>query len=239
MAKFNLEKAVQNAKFVVEKRGVPNIKAQVIMNLDVSGSARQLFASGQMQEAFQRIVPLGLIFDDNGELDVFTFADSSSIYHVQPCATKENYNDYIKRNILENRSVPLWGGTDYAPVLEENLKVMGFYKKTGGGFFTKPKVELSRTSSSGFPSIVYFFTDGANNDKSATMRLLEQCQGVNTQMYVMFVGIGSADFSFIQKLGDKFDNTGFINIKDLASIDDDSIYEQLLPQELCTWLQAK
>jgi hypothetical protein len=37
-------------------------------------------------------------------------------------------------------------------------------------------------------------------------------------------------------LGDKFDNTGFLNIKDLSKINDDTIYEQLLPEELCTWL---
>jgi hypothetical protein len=256
MSKFNLEKAVEKAKFVVQKRNLPDVKAQVLMNIDVSGSAQGLFLRGEIQEAFQRVLPVGILFDDNREVDVFTFQSGENICHVEPTATEQNYVGYIEKNILKNKKVPLWGGTDYAPVIKENLRSMGFLKRKSvmeevvtekGGWFSKAKTEqrsvvktvLESTSESGFPSIVYFFTDGENFDQKDTLAILQECQNAKTQMYFHFIGIGNANFKFIEMLGDKFDNTGFLNIRDLSKIDDDTIYEQLLPEELCTWLSAK
>lgn len=233
MPKFDLEKETKRAKFVIEKRKIPNVKAQVLMNLDVSGSARGLFSSGQMQEAFQRVLPIGILFDDNSEVDMFTFQSGSSITHIDVNATTANYADYIEKHILRNPKVDLWGGTDYAPVIRENLDSMGYFKKAG--FFGGKK--LGAKSESGYPTIVYFFTDGENNDRTETMKILQEAQDAEAQMYVLFIGIGDANFSFIEKLGDKFDNTGFLNIRDLKSMEnDEDLYEKLLPEELCTWL---
>lgn len=232
MAKFDIKKETERARFVIAKRNIPNVKAQVLMNLDVSGSAEWLFTSGLMQEAFQRVLPIGINFDDNGEVDMFTFQSGSNITHIDVNATTKNYEDYIDKHILKNPDVKLWGGTDYAPVIKENLDSMGFYQ-TGwlGG------KKLKKDSESGFPAIVYFFTDGANNDQSETLKLLKDMQDAGVHMYVLFIGIGNANFRFIEQLGDKFDNTGFLNINDLKSMEhDEDLYEKLLPTELCTWL---
>jgi hypothetical protein len=148
MSKFNLSKAVEKAKFVVQKRNLPDVKAQVLMNIDVSGSAQGLFKSGQIQEAFQRVLPVGILFDDNGEVDVFTFQSGDAICHIEPTATEKNYEGYIETNILKNKKVSLWGGTDYANVIRENLRSMGFLKQKSveedvvvekGGWFSKAK----------------------------------------------------------------------------------------------------
>lgn len=233
MSKFNIEKAVEIARFTVEKHKLPSVRAQVMMDLDVSGSAQHLFESGQMQDAFQRVLPIGIIFDDNKEIDVFTFQSGNAIHHVEENATQLNFEKYVDKQILRNPDVPLWGGTDYAPVLKANLEAAGFYK---GGFFSGKK--LQRYSKSGMPAIIYFFTDGENYDQRATTQLLQDCQDAETQAYFMFVGIGNANFSYIEALGDKFDNTGFVNIRDLSKIKDDTIYDLLLPEELCTWLAS-
>ncbi len=244
---FDLEKATEQVTFILEKKQIPNVRAQVAVNLDVSGSARNLFAQGLMQEAFQRIMPIALKFDLNGAVDVFTFADGNSIAHVESEATAKNYSNYVKKNILDNSSVPKWGGTDYAPVLKENLESFEFISKEvvtekkgwfGGSSTTTTKETLNAKSKSGDPVVVYFFTDGANSDKSATTALLQSMQNAKTQMYVHFIGIGDADFSYIQKLGDKFDNTGFLSIKNLSKVDD-SIYEQLIPDELVEWFKSR
>lgn len=252
MSKFNLEKSLEKARFVTQKRNIPNVKAQVLMDLDVSGSARPLFTSGQMQSAFERVLPIGIIFDDNGEIDVFTFQSSDSIYRVKETATSKNYTDYITRQILRNPEVPLWGGTDYAPVIRENLEALGFYNTEtkaakSGGLFSRmfgggtvvTEKKLQPTSESGHPAIIYFFTDGENSDKAATTQLLQECQDNKVNAYFMFIGIGDANFRYIEQLGDKFDNTGFLNIRDLSKIDDETIYDLLLPEELCTWLRNK
>lgn len=234
MPNFNIEKAVEKARFTIEKRKLPDVRAQVMMNIDVSGSAQPLFRRGLIQEAFQRVLPIGILFDDNKQIDVFTFSNgSSTVRHIEPNADESNFENYISKNIL-NGSIPLWGGTDYSYVIRENLNVGGFYKTKKGFFSTKTILEAH--SDSNYPAIIYFFTDGENYDPSETMKILQECQDAGTQAYFLFIGIGDANFRFIEKVGDKFDNTGFLNIRDLNKINDDEIYEQLLPEELCTWL---
>lgn len=244
---FDLSKATEQVKFVLEKNNLSNVRAQVAVNLDVSGSAESLFKQGLMQQAFQRIMPIALQFDLNGEVDVFTFADGNSIAHVEPAATVKNYSNYVKKNILENNKVPKWGGTDYAPVLQKNLEAFEFYvtetttTKKGwfGGSQTSSTTTLKDKSKSGDPVVVYFFTDGANSDKSRTTALLQEMQDKGTQMYVHFIGIGNANFSYIEQLGDKFDNTGFLSIGNIANVDENTIYEQLIPNELVEWFKSR
>jgi hypothetical protein len=255
MSKFDLKKEVEKVKFVVAKKNLGgSVKAQVVCVLDVSGSAEDLFKSGQMQEAFQRILPVGITFDLNQEIDVYTFASGSMIAHVEPTAVEGNFEDYIKQNILNNPKVPKWGGTDYAPVTQQILEDFEFYKitktprivKTGGGFFSRAKEEtvydetkeLAKDSKSGDPVIVYFFTDGANADQGATVRLFAEMEKAGTQLYTLFVGIGGANFSNIVKLGDKFGNVGFLNVSDIKKLNaDEAIYDKLLPDELTDWLK--
>lgn len=233
---FNLEKEVSNAKFTIEKRGIsPTLRASVVMDIDVSGSAQSLFSRGLIQEAFQRVLPIGITFDDNQEIDVFTFASGTEyVSHIEPNATAANYGDYIQKNILDNSKVKKWGGTDYAPVIRENLKTLEFYKKSLFGGVGK----LQQKSKSGTPAIIYFFTDGENYDEAATTQLLQDCQDAKTEVYFLFIGIGNANFSYIERIGDQFDNVGFLNVKDVNKLaNDDDIYGKLLPDELAVWLK--
>lgn len=230
--KFQLEKGVEKTKFVLAKKNVsPTIRAQVAANLDVSGSTRGLFSSGQMQEAFQRVMPIGVTFDDNGEIDVFLFTDGSSACHLKPTASKANYDKYINESVLHGSPIGLWGGTSYAPVIKKNLEEFGFYK----GIFSK---SLQSQSKSNMPVVVYFFTDGENDDQSATRKILQECQDAKCNIYFLFIGVGTGcDFKFLKKIGDEFTNTGFLSVADLNTFqDDDKIYDALLPQELCGWL---
>jgi hypothetical protein len=244
--KFNLEKEVQKARFVIQKKGIPDVKAQVACALDVSGSTQGLFTSGKMQQAFQRILPIGLLFDDNKEVDVFTFCNGDNVAHIGTPATEANYQNYIKAEILGGRNIPLWGGTDYAPVIRKALEDFGFYskstEKTGlfGGMFGKPKesVSLGKNSSSGYPVVLYHFTDGQSYDEAASTALLKECQDKGVNFYVHFIGIGNPSyFRFIEKLGDKFDNVGFLSVADLDSMEEEDIYEKLIPEELVTWFK--
>src|SRR5690348_2445845 len=112
--KFDLQKATEKAKFTIAKKGLPTVKAAVVLNLDVSGSAQGLFNSGAIQRTFQTIVPLAINFDDNQSLNVFTFSDDDSYTtQIQPDATAANYEDYIEKRILKDRNVPKWNGTHY------------------------------------------------------------------------------------------------------------------------------
>lgn len=257
MSKFDVKKEVEKVKFVIAKKNLDSkVKAQVVCVLDVSGSAQELFTSGQMQEAFQRILPVGINFDLNGEIDVYTFASGAMIAHIEPNAKEDNFEGYLQKNVLNNPRVPKWGGTDYAPVTQQILEDFQFYKTTktqriekqGGGFFSKPKdvivedvvTSLVKDSASGDPVIVYFFTDGANSDQGDTKRLFAQMEQAGTQLYTLFVGIGGANFKNIVDLGDKFGNVGFLNVSDIRKLNaDEAIYEKLLPDELTDWLKSR
>lgn len=247
--KFDLEKSTAKAKFTLEKKGLPSARAQVVTALDVSGSTRNLYSSGKMQEAWQTILPVAAIVDLNKEIDVYTFADGHSIAHVDPVATTENYPDYVKKHILNNPSVPLWGATDYAPVIKAALKDFGFYNKVDTvketkGFFgfgkskeTTSNTELASKSSKGDPVLCYFFTDGINGDQTETTRLFQMMEDAKTNFYVLFIGVGTANFGYINDLGNRFANVGFVSARDLNSFaGQDDLYDQLIPTEFTEWL---
>ena len=77
--KVNLEKHVVNlTKCVVDLSKKSNIdlgsaKAKVVVVLDYSGSMCKLYSNGTVQKTINRLVPLGLSFDDNGSIDVYLF----------------------------------------------------------------------------------------------------------------------------------------------------------------------
>lgn len=248
MSKFVLEKAVEKTRFVLEKKQVKNIKAHIVIDLDVSGSTQDMYKQGLFQKAFQQVLPIGILFDDNQEVDTFTFNNGEAYNHIKPNATKDNYSDYIQKHILNNGSIKKWGGTDYAPVLNANINEFKFVreststKKSFFGLFnsTKTETKLHANSESGYPVIVFFFTDGENSDKEETLQLIKTCQENNVNIYFQFIGIGTGNFAFLTVLANQFSNTGFVNVLDFDKVaDDDSFIDILLNDELCAYLKAK
>lgn len=64
------EEEVRRVGFVLQKQGIhERIPAQVGLNIDVSGSMSDLFKSGAVQAALERILPVALYFDDDGRID--------------------------------------------------------------------------------------------------------------------------------------------------------------------------
>lgn len=230
---FNLEKAIEKVQFTLEKRGVPGLRAQFAIALDVSGSARGLFSSGKMQKAFQTILPLAICCDSNKELDTYTFASGHDTCHISVNATEHNYQDYIQAKILDDKKVPKWGGTSYAPVLKEIARDFGFYKKKlfGGE-------SLSSLSSKNEPVVVMYMTDGSSDDEKASWALFEEMEKAQTKLYVMFIGIGNpSSFRYIEKVGDRFGNVGYLNLSDLSTLEGEDPYSLLMPEEMTNWLK--
>ncbi len=240
MVAFNLEKEEKKVKFVLEKKQIANITAMVSLVLDISGSMKNNYERGIVQEFFQRTLPVALNFDDNGELDVFVFSSGKMHAQISPSATRANYDSYVQKEILNNRGIEKWGGTDYAPVTEALLKEYGFLTKKGGFFGMGGQEVLQASSKKGFPAICYFITDGENSDQTETYQLLKKCQEAHSNIYFLFIGIGREAFRFLKRVADDFDNTGFLAIEDLGkSASDEAFHESLLPDELCTWLGGK
>lgn len=91
-------------------------------------------------------------------------------------------------------------------------------------------------------SIVIFVTDGDNSDKQRTEQVLAESEARKDGVYFLFLGVsnGSKSFPFINKLGERFGNVGFVAINDVKAFvqqSDDELNQALLGDELLAWLK--
>ena len=244
-AGISLKKSVINLnKSIIDlskKKGISLEKhrARVAVAMDYSGSMRNLYQSGAVQRVLTRLMPLALRFDDNGELDIWLFHNS---FFMMPSMTLNNFDNYIEKVV--NRSGMRYGGTSYAPVLEDILATY-FNKKSKrnennglfGGLFKKQEAAYNEIVEP--PVFLIFITDGENSDKSATNQVI--MRSANQRIFIQFVGIGDETFNYLQRLDDlkdrPVDNTGFIKVKDFEMLEDEEVYQMLLSQ-YPEWLKA-
>jgi hypothetical protein len=191
-----------------KERGLENQKASVVFVLDKSGSMDWLYKNGFVQRLTERILPVGLGFDDDGEVELYVF--HSRAFRHPESITESNLNriipDVVKKYGYE--------ATEYANPIElildqwigpKSNSFMGFGKKE------RPSKKLLN------PVFVIFVTDGENSDKSKTEEILREAS--NYPIYFQFVGIGKERFNFLRNLdnlsGRTVDNAGFFQADDL------------------------
>lgn len=214
-----------------KSKGLENQKAAVVLALDFSGSMSSLYSSGKVQELVERILPLGLAFDDNGEVDFYLFHDGCM--KVKENITMQNVFGYINNKVIGKYNM---GGTNYAPVINAIVKEFG-NSQSGGflGFGKKSGGPLQ------YPVYVMFVTDGENYDKAEAEAAVREAS--KHGIFFQFIGIGSEQFNFLQKLdnmsGRFLDNANFFKVQDLSRKTDDELYGLLL-NEFPGWIpQAK
>ena len=222
--KIDMSKHAENLQTVLidmsksGKTNMTNHVARVAVAMDYSGSMRDMFKNGMVQDVITRLLPIALKFDDNGELESWLFSDD---YERLSPATMENYENYVKKVML-NANMHM-GGTNYAPALKDIAK---YYK-----------VKQPHTT----PAFVIFITDGDNWDEADTNEVIRELSNYN--IFVQFVGIGTgSNFTYLKELdnlsGRTNDNTGFIAVKDMGKMDDQELYNEMLRQ-YNDWLNKK
>ena len=224
-AGINLKKSVislDKSLISLEKKSGINFdghKAKVAVVMDYSGSMSRLYKNGEVQRTLNRLMPLALRFDDNGELDVWIFDDN---YHRLESMDLNNFESYVNEEII--RKGYRMGCTSYAPVLEDVLR----------------KYFVEDAATSHIPTFVVFITDGSNDDKRATNEIIKESSYKN--IFIQFVGIGNERFEYLERLDDltgrPVDNTGFIKVQDMARVDDEQLFNMLLDQ-YPDWLRNK
>lgn len=237
--KANLEKHVVSlSKTVVslsKKSGVDlgSTRAKVVVALDFSGSMSQLYKNGTVQKTVNRLVPLGLTFDDNGSIDMYLFHHE---YMKMDDLNLSNYEHYITHVVMN--SGYRMGGTNYAPVLKAIIE--GDVKNTGGFFGIGAKTTyVNPIVDNGDPTFILFITDGANADRGDTNTIIKRSSTMN--VFIQFIGIGTDQFDYLRKLDDMKgrarDNTGFSKMESLENASDDVLYTNVLEQ-FAQWLRG-
>lgn len=246
---LDLTKAKAQLMLDLSKAGVttpPSADAAFV--LDVSGSFDDEHQGGLTQILLERLVPWGMVFDPDQKIDVLTFSKGPSYAHHVGDITPSTCEGYIKRSIINK--VPGYGyGTDYSYVLQKCLELFGWMPSAQpqpakkSWFFSKPAVAAASAPVAKRRSIVMFVTDGANGDERETERLLSESSARSDGVYFMFLGISNqpTEFKFLQRMGDRFDNTGLTIIKDLKvfnRLSDSEINNLLITDELVKWLKS-
>ena len=198
---------------LAKERDLSGVRSRVALVLDFSYSMESLFDNGTVQSIIERIIPLALHFDDNGELDFWIFEDG---YKKLDGITLDNFYglaDEVKRR---NRM----GGTNYAPVMQD---VDRFY-------IEEEPVNL--------PNYVIFITDGDNSDKSRAEEMISRISG--HPIFFQFIGVGDSSFNFLEKLDDMegryVDNVNFFSVSNINDMSDDDLYDKLFA-EFPSWLK--
>jgi hypothetical protein len=172
-----------------------------------------LYNNGTVQSLTERLLALGLAFDDDGKIDVYGF---STGYFKAPDVSVADIAGYVNKHI----SSKINGGTNYAPVINA---IKSEFAKTSG-WLVKKATTLDN------PVFVIFITDGDNQDKPDTVEAITKAS--QHGIFFQFVGIGKEKFSFLEKLdnlsGRNIDNCGFFKVENLSNITDERLYEMLL-----------
>ena len=242
----NLIDLSKKVDVVLTKRNLTNVKAQVGVAMDISGSMQDLYKNGTVQRTMDRLLAVACKFDDNQSLDAWTFSNG-----FDPLApiTPDLFSTYVKKHILDNGRIKKWGGTDYAPVIQAAIAHYGFdtpapAKPASGGLFggffkkSEPAPLATPTPKVGqTPAFLIMVTDGENSDRAEAKRVLENAAKEN--IYVEFVGIGNANFRFIEEVADAYPNVGFVAIRDLQSMTDEALYDALVNEEFAAWIKQR
>ncbi|MBQ7629437.1 MAG: VWA domain-containing protein [Selenomonadaceae bacterium] len=231
--KISLEKKIQEGapklislvkplKVELEKRNLQETVAKVALVMDISGSMYDSYRKGAVQEIVNKILPIAVQFDDDGELDFWYYG---SRFERRPSVNMGNYQNAVPSN-WENLMSKLGGGTDALRVMND---VIDEYKN------------------SDLPAYVIFITDGAisGDTQDAVIRSSKM------PIFWQFVGIGNSSSGFFGKLfggygmlekldslsGRYVDNTNFFALDDFNKVEHSELYSRLL-NEFPNWLKA-
>lgn len=209
----------KQAQLTLEKQLLTELVARVGLALDASGSMDGQYKKGRVQEVVNRLLPLALAFDDDGEIDCWAFAEKPlQLSNV----TARNYSDFISR---DSGGWKIWDvGSRYNEEPRAIKMIIDHYRSSG-----------DRT-----PAYVLFISDGGvhpESDRPITRLITE---AASLPIFWQFVGIGGQDYGVLERLdtmtGRVVDNCNFFALDDLHSVSEQELYDRLMA-EFPSWLK--
>jgi len=240
----------KKASVSLEKRGLGEHTAKVALCLDISGSMNRLYRNGSIQTLVERVLALGLRFDDDGEVDVFLFGKDG---HSAGPLMLDNHSTYIPMMLQEYGLEP---ATYYG-------KAMALVREHYFGSSASRRQPLAQQ----IPVYVMFVTDGQTFDEDGAreqvisssyeplfwqfMAIGESARSATPpaasgggflgklRAAASAPGGGNSEFRFLEELDDMtgryLDNADFFAVANPADIPDDELFD-LLMTEYPGWL---
>ncbi|MFF7410416.1 vWA domain-containing protein [Streptomyces lydicus] len=203
----------------LEKHGLTSQRAAVYLVLDRSGSMRNYYKDGTVQNLAEQALGLAAHFDEDPTVPVVFFST----------------------DIDGTADIDL---TNYEGRIEELHAGLGHMGRTNYHWAVNAVVEHYKKSGSTAPAFVLFQTDGAPTSKPAAERAL--CEAAELPIFWQFIGFGDPEakgFDFLRKLDDltvpekrRVDNAGFFHAgREPHSLSHEELYQQLMV-EFPEWL---
>ena len=220
--KVSLEKKLSKAPALVslakpimvqlEKKNLTNTVARVGLVMDITGSMYMAYKSGIVQDIVNKILPLAVQFDDDGQLDFWYYAQT---FAHRPAVDLGNYTSAVPDNWKEVMNE--LGGTNNEPEVIKDI------------------IEFYRGSSQ--PVYIIFITDGGMAKKGEIKKLMKQASEM--PIFWQFVGVEGSNYGILENLneleGRYVDNAGFFAMDDYRAVSNDELYDRLL-SEFPVWL---
>lgn len=208
----------------MEEKGIQGQKARVVACVDFSGSMYHLYHDGHVQETLERLIPIALNMDDDGSIELYLF--HQNFYKLSEALTRSNAVGYINNKVLNNSAYRM-GTTNYAPVINQIVKDFGNPVQKSGSFFGSDAIQPAA-----IPTFVIFIADGGCDDKSSAEAAVKEAS--KHGIFFQFIGIGGANFSFLEKLDDlkgrNIDNADFFAVQNLSAMSDNDLYTKLMTE---------
>lgn len=199
-----LKENVEEGVTILEQHSLSNVRARVCAVVDISGSMADLAANGKLQRLFNKFFSLGILFDDNQEIEVFLLGGSNpyGVFTVN----KNNFSRFIAQI---NQQYGFKSATNYDIPVKEVLS----------HYFPRNQKENWRTED---PVFCAFLTDGAPYPIESGERAKKLIHGAaenGVPIFFKFLALdnGTCNFGLLQSIDDDntrlFDNTDFVNVK--------------------------
>lgn len=208
----------KKAQVSLEKARLTDVHARVGLILDGSGSMHNQYKRGRVQEVVNRLLPLAVHFDNDGQLDCWAFGD---LPQQLGSVNLQNFHDFIDTDHGGWRKWELGSriNTEYR-VIEQ-------------------AIEFYRRSRSSTPVYILFVSDGGIYDSRRIIKLISEA--AKLPIFWQFVGLAGSNYGILEKLDDmsnrEVDNCNFFALDDLHDLDEETLYDRLM-EEFPGWLRA-
>ena len=207
---------------VLLTKGAAAERARVVLVLDKTGSMKALYGRKVVHRVVERMVPVAVQLDDDGDLECYLYARSfARLPDLRVAELRTWPAEYLHLHGVH-------GGIDYDPLGGSNDEVP---------IMTEIVSTLRRGDR--VPTLVLFFTDGGFARRREITELMREASDLPA--FWQFVGIGKARYGVLERLdeldGRVVDNAGFFSLDDIDAVDDDELYRRLLG-EFPDWLRA-